>query len=219
MGGLLKIVSEKNPWQKTFIADAENGVKIRSFCSPEEIETLSFNPPSVHENHYRPLVTKNDILMKTAAHKDANVVLAIQDSANIVGMGMLDHPSPEDRWSKVGNLLMMEVSIIEVLRSFRKQGLAGKILNLTVDHPMANERIFYMVGYSWTWDLDGHGGAVMDYRNTLIHLFSAEGFKIFQTNEPNVLLRPENLFMARIGEEVPKETVNRFKLARFDLLK
>ena len=72
-----------------------------------------------------------------------------------------------------------------------------------------------MVGYSWTWDLEGI--SAMDYRNMLIKIFSQQGFKTFQTNEPNIMMRPENLFMARIGANISEDIQKRFKLVRFDL--
>lgn len=146
------------------------------------------------------------------------MTLAFRREGEIVGLGILEYPAPDDRWIRVGDPMMMEVSIIEVRRPWRKYGLARNILHLTLDHPTIESRICYMVGYSWTWDLDAHGGTAMNYRDTLIHLFSREGFKIFQTNESNVMLRPENLFMARVGNSVSRETVERFKRARFNVL-
>jgi len=72
-----------------------------------------------------------------------------------------------------------------------------------------------MVGYSWTWDLEGI--SAMDYRNMLISMFSQQGFKTFQTNEPNIMMRPENLFMARIGVTISEALQESFKQVRFDL--
>ncbi len=93
---------------------------------------------------------------------------------------------------------MMEVAVVEVTRAWAKQASSGKLLELVTDHPLKEDKIFYMVGYSWTWDPEESGGSVMEYRNMMIRLFSRVGFKIFQTNEPNIMMRPENLFMAKI---------------------
>jgi len=57
----------------------------------------------------------------------------------------------------------------------------------------------------------------MEYRDMLISIFSQEGFKTFKTNEPNIMMRPENLFMARIGANISEDIRKRFKLVRFDL--
>ena len=59
--------------------------------------------------------------------------------------------------------------------------------------------------------------SAMAYRNMLIKLGSPYGFRTFKTNEPNVLLRPENLFMARIGANISEEVQKRFKHVRFNL--
>ena len=87
--------------------------------------------------------------------------------------------------------VVMEVSVIEVSREWRSVGLAGKLLSLLMDHPRIEDRIIYMVGYSWTWDLDGLGRTAMEYRNILVKLFERFQFKPYVTNEANVCLRPE----------------------------
>ncbi|MCF7982493.1 MAG: hypothetical protein K9K86_10945, partial [Pseudomonadales bacterium] len=66
-----------------------------------------------------------------------------------------------------------------------------------------------------TWDLEKI--SPMAYRNLLINLFSEQGFETFQTNDPNIMMRPENLFMARIGAHVSEEIQKKFKQVRFDL--
>ena len=218
-GGVSAMSSAANFRQKTLYLDTKNGCfTVRSFCTPRQIEKLSFITPPVHGSS-PPLVVDKEKLIKTASRKDVNVTLAFREDGVIAGLGILEYPAPQDRWNLVGDRVMMEVSIIEVRRPWRGNGLAQNILHLTVDHPTAENRIFYMVGYSWTWDLNGNNDTAMEYRNALIQLFSGEGFNIFQTNEPNVMLRPENLFMARIGSAVSSEMVYRFKLTRFNLLK
>jgi len=207
------------PPQKIVTLETGKGTfLIQSFCKPEQIEMLHFEMPDTQPDHYRSVVTKKQRLIETSSQEDVNVTLAFRQDGGIVGLGILEYPGPDDRWLKVGDRVMMEVSIIEVRRPWRRLGLARNVLHLTLDHPMRESLICYMVGYSWTWDLDAHGGKAMDYRATLIDLFSGEGFRTLQTNDPNVLLRPENLFMARVGRSASKETVDRFKLARFDLL-
>jgi acetoin utilization protein AcuA len=85
---------------------------------------------------------------------------------------------------------------------------------MTAD-PIVEEMIVYMVGYSWTWDLDGTRKSAQAYRNMMIRLFEPFGFQELQTNEPNICLKPENLFMGRIGERVSDEMRTRFKWLRF----
>ncbi|MFC1580430.1 hypothetical protein ACFL4N_05895 [Thermodesulfobacteriota bacterium] len=145
------------------------------------------------------------------------MTLAFTDENEVVGFGILRYPSPDERWTRVGPQIMMEISIIEVSRPWRGMGLSRKILELLMVHPLKEKRIIYMVGYSWTWDLVGKGMTPMGYRNMLIQIFSRNGLQVFQTNEPNISLRTENVFMARIGAGISEETKKRFKWVRFNL--
>jgi acetoin utilization protein AcuA len=51
----------------------------------------------------------------------------------------------------------------------------------------------------------------------LIHLYETFGFQEYQTNEPNICLKPENFFMGRIGKHVSQEMRIKFKWLRFDI--
>jgi acetoin utilization protein AcuA len=82
---------------------------------------------------------------------------------------------------------------------------------------MIEEKIVYLVGYSWTWDLEGTGKTVAQYRRLLINLFGQQGFQEYRTNEANICLRPENIFMCRVGKEITGPILNRFKWLRFGL--
>jgi acetoin utilization protein AcuA len=84
-------------------------------------------------------------------------------------------------------------------------------------HPIIEEKIAYFVGYSWTWDLDGNRMTAQQYRLMMSRLFEPFGFEEYQTNEPNICLKPENIFMARIGEHIAAEDRNRFKWLRFGM--
>jgi acetoin utilization protein AcuA len=74
-----------------------------------------------------------------------------------------------------------------------------------------------MVGYSWTWDLKGTRKTARQYRDILIKLFKPHGFKEYRSNEPNVCLKPENLFMCRVDKDITQAILNRFKWLRFGL--
>lgn len=192
-------------------------VKIRSFCTPDDIAHLDFKKTFSEFTRYSPIISKKESLAAAATRPDANVTIASSAEGQIIGFAILQYTSADDRWIRVGDRIMMEVTVVEVSRAWRANGLAAKLLELVVDHPLVEERIFYMVGYSWTWDLEDVKMTVMEYRDMMIHLFSRYGFRVFQTNEPNVLLRPENLFMARIGSNLSTEIQQRFKLILFNL--
>jgi acetoin utilization protein AcuA len=192
-------------------------IRIRSFCTPAEIQSCQFDDQFGTHAQYKSIYTKRETLEKHAAKADANVVLALTQNTMIVGFGVFSHPDPDDRWVGLGPGMMMEVKAVEVSRRLRSCKIAGDLVGLMLTHPRIEWLIAYMVGYSWTWDLDGSGLNAQHYRNMLIRLFSPHGFIELQTNEPNICLKPENLFMGRIGSEVSDRVRQDFKWLRFGL--
>ncbi len=192
-------------------------VTIRSFCSSREIRQTIFNPQFSSHAQYRSLYTKRQSLEDNADQPDANVTLALADGGLIVGFGVLAYPEAGERWAELTPRVMMEVKAIETSRSWRSQGLAKGILSMLLHHRFVEEKIVYMVGYSWTWDLDGSKKTAQQYRRMLIRLFEPFGFVECQTNEPNICLKPENVFMGRIGKNVADEVQDHFKWLRFGM--
>jgi len=196
----------------------QGSVAIRSRCTPQEIRTFIFDSQFGTHAHYKSLYTRRESLEKNAALPDADVTLALTDHNHIIGFGVLTYPEPGERWYRLGPRLMMEVKAVEVSRSWRSAGVAGGIIQTMMSQPMIEDKIIYMVGYSWTWDLDGTGQSAHEYRRMLIKLFEPCGFQEYQTNEPNICLKPENIMLGRIGRNVTKEQKDNFKWLRFNLL-
>jgi len=192
-------------------------VLIRSFCTPEALDQIEFDPEFIDGKGKKSLFTGIESLKKQARQPDANLVLAISDDSLIIGFGILAYPAAGERWTDLGPGLMMEVKAIEVVRRCRSAGIADGMLKRMLDHPRTEETIIYMVGYSWTWDLTGARMAAAQYRQMLIKLFKRHGFESYRTNEPNVCLKPENLFMGRIGQNISRVIIDRFKWLRFGL--
>lgn len=192
-------------------------VRIRSFCGSDEIRQYDFDAEFNTHNDYKPLYTRRESLEDNAQHSGANVVLALAPPQTIIGFGVLAYPEPDERWAELGAGVMMEVKAIEVARSWRRDAIASRILKMMVDDPQSEDKIFYMVGYSWTWDLEGTQKTAQEYRSMLVRLFEKHGFQVYETNEPNVCLKPENVLMCRIGNTISKETKDRFKWLRFGL--
>jgi acetoin utilization protein AcuA len=200
-----------------FVSTSLGELRIRSFCTPDEIRQLSFDRQFGTHAHYRSLYTKRESLERRAEQPDTSVVLAIVDSKRIVGFGVLAYPDPEERWAQLAPNLMMEVNALEVSREWRSKKVARGIVQMMNVHPKIEDKVAYFVGYSWTWDLDGNRMTAQQYRQMMAHLFEPFGFEEYQTNEPNICLKSENIFMARIGENVSKELQNQFKWLRFGM--
>lgn len=208
----------QDPRQEEIQLTAPMGaVTIRSFCSSEEIRQTMFNPQFSSHAQYRSLYTRRQSLEDNADQPDTNVTLALTDGNLIVGFGVLAYPEAGERWAELEPQIMMEVKAIETCRVWRSQGLAKGILSMLLHHPFVEDKIVYMVGYSWTWDLDGSKKTAQQYRRMLIRLFEPFGFVEYQTNEPNICLKPENVFMGRVGKNVAAEVQNDFKWLRFGM--
>jgi acetoin utilization protein AcuA len=203
--------------EESFFQIPGGNVRIRSFCSPEEIRKFTLNQEFRAYAAYKSLYTDRESLENDARQPDANVVLALADGNQIIGFGVLNYPRPEERWADLGSGLMIELKAIEVSRSWRSTRVASAILGMLMVHPLIEEKIVYLVGYSWTWDLEGTGKTVAQYRRLLIDLFGQQGFQEYRTNEANICLRPENIFMCRVGKEITGAILNRFKWLRFGL--
>jgi acetoin utilization protein AcuA len=199
------------------VSTPKGEVRIRSFCRPTFIRQYSFDPEFSTGNHYRSLYTQRASLESNAQNTDANVVLATAEPQSIIGFGVLAYPLIGERWADLGFQLMMEVKAIEVVRSRRFAGVASRILKMVTDHPLIEDKIAYMVGYSWTWDLEGTQKTAQEYRAMLMRLFARHGFQEYTTNDPNICLRSENVFMGRIGKNISQAIKDRFKWLRFGL--
>jgi acetoin utilization protein AcuA len=192
-------------------------LQIRSFCTPEEIRRYHFDSQFGSHAHYKSLYTRRESLEENARLPETNVTLALTDDGNIIGFGVLAYPEEGERWAKLAPRLMMEVKAIEVVRKWRFAQVARAIVEMMLMHPLIEDKIVYLVGYSWTWDLDGNSLSAQQYRQVLIRLFEPFGFQEFETNESNICLKPENMLLGRVGKNISPEQQNSFKWLRFDV--
>jgi acetoin utilization protein AcuA len=168
--------------------------------------------------HYSSIIKKLEVFEKVAAEEDGRVTLALIDGRIIVGYGACWYPRMDDRWSKLGKLIY-EMGALEVSRNFRNLRVGKRIFQLIMEDDFFEDKIAYMNGYSWHWDVDGSGLTLAQYRRMMIHLLKDHGFQEFFTNEPNIALRQENFFMARIGSRVSDKDRKRFRDLRFGIVR
>jgi acetoin utilization protein AcuA len=216
----IDFISESDPGMRLMVMNAgkdiilttpKGRVRIHSFCSPEDIRRCTFESQFASNSQYKSLYTSRELLEKSAAQADANIVLALTAQYHIIGYGVLAYPDPDERWVELGPKAMMEVRAIEVCRSWRSCKIARAILKMLIVKPQIEGKIIYIVGYSWTWDLKGARKTAQQYRKMLIKLFMPHGFEEYRTNEPNDGLKPENIFMCRVGTTITQAILYRFK--------
>lgn len=186
---------------QTKLIDSPGGpVELRTYVRPDDMQDLELDEGIGVFGRYRSILTSMDSLTKQADNPETNLCLALHEGRRIVGYAVRRPPEPEERWAEMQPPILHEL-FGENSRGWRGQGLMKPMLELVVGEPANEARIIYIVGYSWHWDLDETHKTLTQYRDTIIHLLTPLGFRQYPTNEPNVSLRSENLFMARLGAE------------------
>jgi len=202
----------------TITLDTPKGpVLIYPQCTPGFFRELRLDSGLGHFSHYSSIIQKLEVFEKIASGKDGRVSLGLVEDKVVVAYGVGYYPDSTERWSRLGDL-MYEVAAIEVSRHYRNMKIADVLLAEMVNDELFEEKILYMNGYSWHWDLDGKGLTMIQYRKMMMNFFRKHGFQEYYTNEPNIAIREENLFMARIGSKVSPEDQQRFRNLRFGIV-
>ena len=165
---------------------------------------------------YQPIYTRKQSLKQFTA-AGGILCLAIFRQATIIGYAVIAPPSLCSRWAGIDSPAIQELKAVEVARPFRNQGIAGSLLNCLFSSHDFSDQIVVLSAYAWLWDLTHTGLSRGAYREMLMTLYARFGFESCRTNEPNVCLKPENIFMARIGQQVSLEDRKRFKWLRFGI--
>jgi acetoin utilization protein AcuA len=206
--------------------EAENIVQIETHggpivvlpkCPPQLIGRLELDSGLGHFSHYSSIIQKLEVFEKIASGKDGKVALALAQKRVIVGYVTGSYPDRTERWSKLGDL-MYEIATIEVSRNYRGLNLSTAMLGSVMRDDWYEDKIAYMNGFSWHWDLDGNHVTMAQYRKLMLNLMKKQGFQEYYTNEPNIAIREENIFMARIGSRVSLEDQHRFRNLRFGIV-
>lgn len=184
---------------------------------PELFSHLELDQGLGHFAHYKSIIDKLDVFERIASEKNGRVACGLVEERVLVAYSACWHPKPGERWSKLGDL-MYEMGAIEVSRQYRHLHIGGALFDLLMKDDFFEDHIAYMNGFSWHWDLDGTGLTMTEYRNILMGLIRRYGYKEYLTNEPNISLRPENFFMARVGARVSEEDQGKFRSLRFGML-
>ena len=188
----------------------EGRLSVCEKCPPDFFKRLVMDSGLGHFGAYSSIIQRLEEFEKIAAGKDGRVTLALLDDTTIVGYLACRRPEPDERWAKMSRL-MYELAAIEVSRNFREHRLAGRMLKTVLSEPFIEDKIAYMNGYAWTWDVENSGRMLAEYRDVHLKLLGPYDFQEFYTNEPNIRLRDENIFMARIGARISPEDRKRFK--------
>lgn len=196
---------------------ARGEIAIHLNCPPGFFSHLKLDTGLGSFAHYSSIIQKLEVFERIASGREGRVVLALVEPKTVVAYAACWYPDRSERWSKLGDL-MYEMGAIEVSRNFRHLGIAETLVSLIMEDAFFEEKIAYMNGFSWHWDLDGNGLTIVQYRNLMLQILKKHGFKECYTNEPNIALREENLFMVRVGSRVSTEDQKRFRNLRFGIV-
>jgi len=152
---------------------------------------------------------------------------AIAASVAARGIAVRESVSPDGRsWrgafsiADIEKLLAGDKDLASVLSFNRGPGWASIRLRVDRSNALALARLFpgldgQLLEALQPPALYDNPVSSQEYRTMLIRLFGPFGFQEYQTNEPNICLKPENIFMARIGNIISKEVQTEFKWLRF----
>ncbi len=189
----------------------------RSLCQPGSFFGLRLDSGLGNFPHYSSMIQKLEMFERIASGEDGNVLLTLANGNNVVAYACCYYPSAGERWAALGKL-MYEMGAIEVSRNWRNLGIAQILVRMAMDRDFYEDKIAYMNGFSWHWDLEGTGYTLAQYRQMMINLMKPYGFKEYPTNEPNIAIREENVFLARIGSRVSEQDVLRFRKLLFGIV-
>lgn len=189
---------------------------IRSSCPTDWFDGLRLDSGLGRFPHYCSIIQKPEAFKEVAARRGAQVTLAVMEPNVVTGYLACWYPPEGERWAAMGDL-MYEMGAIEVSRNFRGLHIAHRMLELTLADDFFEDKIAFMQGLSWHWDLEGSRLTAAQYRQILMKLCSPFNFREVYTNEPNVALRVENIMMVRVGSRVSPDDYKRFRYLRFGI--
>jgi GNAT superfamily N-acetyltransferase len=176
---------------------------LRSCCSPSFVEGLQADEGL--RAFARLAEREHQLLLSLARQPENRLTLAYTATGKIVGQVTL---APlDDWWQGIGNAYEIAV---EVSPRWRKQGVAHQLLSFALEFESLEEYLIVGLGLCWHWDYEGLATSRFHYREMIARLFAAHGFVEYLTSEPNIRMDPANILVARLGNRLEGESMNRF---------
>ncbi len=176
---------------------------LRTCCTPSFVEELKVDDGL--RAFARLPEREHNLLLSIAKRPENRLTLAYTAGGTIVGQATL---APLDSWwQDISNAYEIAV---EVSPGWRKLGIAHQLLTFALEFESLEEHLILGLGLSWHWDYKGLGITPFLYRELIARLFAAHGFTEYLTSEPNIRMDPANILVARLGNRLAEENVNRF---------
>ncbi|SDB81246.1 GNAT family N-acetyltransferase [Shouchella lonarensis] len=163
---------------------------------------------------FRPAPAQKDALLKITTLPEGRVIV-VRDQDTIVGYVTFVYPDPLEHWSSGNMVDLLELGGIEIAPDYRGYGLGKALLRLSMADEAMENYIVITTEYYWHWDLKGSGLDVWQYRTMMEKMMNAGGLVCFTTDDPEINSHQANCLMARIGENVPSDSIESFHRLRF----
>lgn len=156
-----------------------------------------------------------NILLKIARMNYGNMVLAHTADDLIAGYVSMHPVDESERWAilnKPGEpIRVYEFGAIEVSRKWRGYGISKSLMRAAVEGDnWMDDKIIVSVEFAWHWDYEELNMGKFAYRDMLQKVIAVAGFQKMDTDEPNVMMDGANMFMVRVGKNVPGEIEQEF---------
>ncbi|HWK23780.1 MAG TPA: GNAT family N-acetyltransferase [Ureibacillus sp.] len=178
---------------------------------PEQLEKYTFHEDLVA---FRPSKQQHKALVEIAKLKEGRITI-IRNGETVVGYVTFLYPDPLESWSEDHIENMIELGAIEVIPSYRENGIGKKLLEVSFMDDAMEDYLVITTEYYWHWDLKGTGLNVWDYRKMMERLMQHVNFEYYATDDPEITSHPANCLMARVGKRVNSNTIERFDQLRF----
>lgn len=163
---------------------------------------------------FRPAQQQFKAILKIADLTEGRMIIA-RTKDMIIGYVTYLHPDPLERWSEFAMDNLLVLGAIEVIPEYRGARIASKLLELSMFDNFMENYIIISTEYYWHWDLAGTGLSIWDYRRVMEKMMKAGGLTPTRTDDPEINSHPANCLMVRIGNRVPKESIEQFDRLRF----
>ncbi|WP_188206444.1 GNAT family N-acetyltransferase [Alkalibacillus aidingensis] len=179
--------------------------------SSEELESYYFDQ---HLTAFRPPQKQFEAVKSIADFEEGRIIIA-RDQDKIVGYATYLHPDPLERWSHIKMDDLIELGAIEVSNDYRGMKVGSTILEVSMMDKQMENYIIITTEYYWHWDMKSTGLNVWEYRKIMEKMMGKGGLKPMSTDDPEIVSHPANCLLVRIGDHVPKSSIEKFDSMRF----
>lgn len=213
--GIVNLGGDRMEHKKTYNAKElktpHGPVFIEGPILPEKLADYDFHEDLVA---FRPASQQHKALVEIAQLPEGRILIA-RHQHMIVGYATYLYPDPLERWSEGKMADLIELGAIEVIPKFRGCSVGKNLLMVSMMDDAMEDYIIITTEYYWHWDLKGTGLNVWDYRKVMEKMMNAGGLEWYATDDPEISSHPANCLMAKIGDRVSMESIQKFDQLRF----